>query len=75
LKVVGEADEIIDVGTHLPRFPEPHQSLADPGFFGYPVSGNIPKMGFDLIFREGNVVSSANSGIIMAIIMAKCKPS
>jgi simple sugar transport system permease protein len=30
----------------------------------------IPKMGLDLIFREGNNISSANGGIIIAVIMA-----
>jgi simple sugar transport system permease protein len=33
-------------------------------------SAVIPKMGLDLIFREGNSISSANGGIIIAIIMA-----
>ena len=33
-------------------------------------SANMPKMGLDLIFRDGNNVSSANSGIIVAIVMA-----
>jgi simple sugar transport system permease protein len=31
---------------------------------------NLPKLGFDLIFRDGNNVSSANSGILVAIAMA-----
>ncbi len=33
-------------------------------------SANLPKMGMDLIFREGNTVSSANSGIFIAILAA-----
>jgi simple sugar transport system permease protein len=33
-------------------------------------SANLPKMGFDLIFRQGNNVSSANSGILIAILFA-----
>lgn len=33
-------------------------------------SANVPKMGLDLIFREGNAVSSANGGIFIAILMA-----
>jgi simple sugar transport system permease protein len=35
-----------------------------------PVSANVPKIGFDQIFRDGNNVSSANSGILIAILMA-----
>jgi simple sugar transport system permease protein len=35
-----------------------------------PTGGNLPKMGFDLLFREGNNVSSANGGILIAILMA-----
>jgi len=31
---------------------------------------NLPKLGFDQIFREGYSISSANSGIIFAIIFA-----
>jgi len=31
---------------------------------------NIPKMGMDEIFRDGFIVSSANSGIIIAIVFA-----
>ena len=33
-------------------------------------NANMPKLGFDLLFREGNNVSSANSGILLAILMA-----
>jgi simple sugar transport system permease protein len=33
-------------------------------------NGNLPKMGLDLLFREGNNVSSANFGIVIAILMA-----
>jgi simple sugar transport system permease protein len=33
-------------------------------------SANLPKMGLDLIFRQGNNVSSANSGILIAILFA-----
>ncbi|MDR1559798.1 MAG: ABC transporter permease [Clostridiales bacterium] len=33
-------------------------------------NANMPKLGLDLLFREGNNVSSANSGILLAIIMA-----
>jgi simple sugar transport system permease protein len=33
-------------------------------------SANLPKLGFDKIFREGYTVSSANSGILLAIIFA-----
>jgi simple sugar transport system permease protein len=33
-------------------------------------SANMPKMGFDAVFRNGNTVSSANSGILVAILMA-----
>jgi simple sugar transport system permease protein len=35
-----------------------------------PDNGNLPKMGMDLVFREGGNLSSANSGIIIAILMA-----
>jgi simple sugar transport system permease protein len=36
-----------------------------------PASGaNVPKMGFDLIFRDGANVSSANGGIVIAVIVA-----
>lgn len=31
---------------------------------------NLPKLGFDLVFRDGNNVSSANSGILVAALMA-----
>jgi simple sugar transport system permease protein len=33
-------------------------------------SANLPKMGLDVIFREGNISSSANSGIVIAVLMA-----
>jgi len=33
-------------------------------------NANMPKLGFDQIFRVDNTISSANSGIILAIIMA-----
>jgi len=33
-------------------------------------TANLPKMGLDLVFRDGNNVSSANSGIFLAIIFA-----
>ncbi|MDR1930793.1 MAG: ABC transporter permease [Treponema sp.] len=33
-------------------------------------AANLPKMGLDQIFREGNNVSSANSGIFLALIFA-----
>ena len=33
-------------------------------------NANLPKMGFDQVFRDGFNVSSANSGIILAIIFA-----
>ena len=33
-------------------------------------TANLPKMGLNLIFRDGNNVSSANSGIFLAIIFA-----
>jgi len=33
-------------------------------------SANIPKMGMDQVFRDGFVVSSANSGILIAVIFA-----
>jgi simple sugar transport system permease protein len=33
-------------------------------------NANLPKMGLDLIFRQGNNVSSANSGIFIAILFA-----
>lgn len=33
-------------------------------------TSNMPKMGLDLIFRDGNNVSSANSGIFVAVLMA-----
>lgn len=33
-------------------------------------SANLPKMGLDLVFRDGNNISSANSGIFIAVIMA-----
>ena len=33
-------------------------------------SANLPKVGFDLVFREGNNVSSANGGIIVAVAFA-----
>jgi simple sugar transport system permease protein len=33
-------------------------------------SANLPKMGMDIVFREGNIGSSANSGIFVAILMA-----
>jgi simple sugar transport system permease protein len=31
---------------------------------------NLPKMGMDLVFRDGNNVSSANSGFFLAIVFA-----
>ncbi|MDR0312396.1 MAG: ABC transporter permease [Treponema sp.] len=31
---------------------------------------NLPKMGFDKVFRDGFIVSSANSGILIAIVFA-----
>lgn len=34
-----------------------------------PAAANLPKFGFDQIFRDGNSVSSANSGILIAILM------
>jgi simple sugar transport system permease protein len=33
-------------------------------------SANLPKLGLDLIFREGSAVSSVNSGILIAVIAA-----
>jgi simple sugar transport system permease protein len=33
-------------------------------------SANIPKMGMDNVFRDGFIVSSANSGILIAILFA-----
>ena len=33
-------------------------------------NANLPKLGFDKIFREGYSISSANSGIVFAIIFA-----
>lgn len=33
-------------------------------------SANLPKMGLNMIFRDGNSVSSANAGIFIAILMA-----
>lgn len=33
-------------------------------------SANVPKMGLDAIFRDGNSVSSANGGIFIAVLMA-----
>jgi simple sugar transport system permease protein len=33
-------------------------------------SANLPKMGLDLVFRDGFSVSGANSGILMAILFA-----
>jgi simple sugar transport system permease protein len=33
-------------------------------------SANLPKMGLDLVFRQGNNISSANSGILIAIFFA-----
>ena len=33
-------------------------------------SANLPKMGLDQIFRDGFIVSSANSGILIAVIFA-----
>jgi simple sugar transport system permease protein len=33
-------------------------------------SAKLPKMGFDKVFRDGFIVSSANSGILIAIIFA-----
>ncbi len=33
-------------------------------------TANMPKMGLDIIFRDGNNISSANSGIVVAIVMA-----
>jgi simple sugar transport system permease protein len=33
-------------------------------------TANLPKMGFDKVFRDGFIVSSANSGILIAIIFA-----
>jgi simple sugar transport system permease protein len=33
-------------------------------------TANLPKMGFDKVFRDGFIVSSANSGILVAIIFA-----
>jgi simple sugar transport system permease protein len=33
-------------------------------------AANLPRMGMDLVFREGNNVSSANSGIFLAILFA-----
>ncbi|MDR2157124.1 MAG: ABC transporter permease [Clostridiales Family XIII bacterium] len=33
-------------------------------------SANLPKMGFDAIFRVGNNVSGANSGVLVALLMA-----
>lgn len=33
-------------------------------------AANLPKLGMDLIFREGNTVSSANSGFLVAVIAA-----
>ena len=31
---------------------------------------NLPKLGFDSVFRDGNNISSANSGILIAVLMA-----
>ena len=33
-------------------------------------SATLPKMGMNLVFREGNNISSANSGIVVAILFA-----
>ena len=33
-------------------------------------AANLPKMGLDKIFREGNILSSVNSGILIAILFA-----
>lgn len=33
-------------------------------------TANLPKLGMDLIFRDGNNVSSANSGFLVAVIVA-----
>jgi simple sugar transport system permease protein len=33
-------------------------------------TANLPKMGFDLLFRDGNSVSSANGGILVAVAIA-----
>lgn len=33
-------------------------------------SANLPKLGLDIVFRDGNNVSSANSGILIAVLMA-----
>jgi simple sugar transport system permease protein len=33
-------------------------------------TANLPRMGMDLVFREGNNISSANSGILVAILFA-----
>ncbi len=35
-----------------------------------PAHANLPKLGFDAIFRDGNNVSSANSGILVAVLFA-----
>jgi len=35
-----------------------------------PANANLPKMGLDQIFRDGNSASSVNSGIFVAILMA-----
>ncbi|MCL2035326.1 MAG: ABC transporter permease [Oscillospiraceae bacterium] len=41
-----------------------NQSMSVPG------NANLPKLGLDLIFRDGNSASSANGGIFVAVIMA-----
>jgi simple sugar transport system permease protein len=33
-------------------------------------SANMPKLGMDIIFRDGSAISSANSGIFVAMLMA-----
>jgi simple sugar transport system permease protein len=35
-----------------------------------PAAGNVPKMGFDMVFRTGHSPSSANGGIVIAILAA-----
>jgi len=41
-----------------------NQSMSVPG------NANLPKMGLDAIFRDGNSTSSVNGGIFVAVIMA-----
>jgi len=52
---------VVRTGIHDPRYNQTLRVAA---------SANLPKMGLDVIFRTGGSASSANAGIIFAVIFA-----